>query len=227
MKLSDGRRARKAAKQNTAVATNGMAFGVKRFIPLLALGALAVGAISLYKRWAMKRRLIGGSVSTVSTAPSFSQRLWSRVPRVPFIGRRRSLRTAGALASTSIASTSVSAPVFTGRGRLIARQRVPGERIKEVDVITRKRVPYHEEVEVFEGPASFESYQGGEREYIDNSASFDTYGSSYGTSGLEGGETVVASAHSRGAPIVNSRRVPIRDRVKSKIARRPVVTNYH
>ena len=217
----DGRRARKAAKQNTTTA----AYGITRFVPLLALGALAVGGFALYKKWAMRRRLIGtsgisstgslssvSSVSSVSTAPSFSQRLWSRVPRMPIIGGRR---------------THSVGPIFNSRGKLIARQRIPGERIKEVDVITRKRVPYHEEVEVFEGPASFESYQGGEREYFDNSASYDTYGSSYGTSGIEGGETVVASAHSRGAPIVNSRRVPIRDRVKSKIARRPVVTNYH
>ena len=100
-------------------------------------------------------------------------------------------------------------------------------------MITRKRVPYHEEVEVFEGPASFESYEGAEREYFDNSASYDTasyesYGSSFGASaGIEGGETAVASAHSRGAPIVNSRRVPMRDRVKSKVLKRPVVTKYH
>ena len=98
---SDGRKARKAAKQNTAATTNGMAFGAKKFIPLLALGALAVGGFALYKKWALKRKLgtagtisSAGSTASVSVAPSFSQRIRSRIP---FIGRRRSLTAGSAL----------------------------------------------------------------------------------------------------------------------------------
>ena len=47
------------------------------------------------------------------------------------------------------------------------------------------------------------------------------------TGGIEGGETVVASSNNYKAPVVNNRRVPIRDRLKSKVLRRPVVTKYY
>ena len=201
-KRLDARRTRKYGMNPYGIGNRMRYGGMARFVPLIALGAVAIGAMTLLKKWKLRRMFSTGWFSSV-----------------PFLSRWTS-RTG--LASTSIASTSVSAPSFTSRGRLIARQRIPGERIKEVDVITRKRVPYHEEVEVFEGPASFETYQGGEREYMDTSVSYGT-----SASGLEGGETITASAHSHGAPIISNRRVPIRDRLKSKALRRPVVTNYY
>ena len=197
----DARRTRKYGMNPYAI--GGMRTGgLAGLIPLIALGAVAIGAMTLLKKWKLRRMF---STKWFSSIPFFSR--WSST----------------GLASTSIASTSVSAPSFTGRGRLIARQRIPGERIKEVDVITRKRVPYHEEVEVFEGPASVETYQGGEREYMD--AGVEAFSTS--ASGLEGGETITAPAHSHGAPLVSNRRVPIRDRLKSKVTRRPVVTKYY
>ena len=203
----DKRRARKYGSINPYAIGGLRTGGFAKFVPLIALGALAVGTLTLLKKWKLKRMFSAGWFSSI---PFFSR--WSST----------GLSTTG-LASTSIASTSVSAPVLSGRGRLIARQRIPGERIKEVDMITRKRVPYHEEVEVFEGPASFETYQGGEREYMD--AGVESFGTT--ASGIEGGETITAPAHSHGAPIVSNRRVPIRDRVKSKVLRRPVVTKYY
>ena len=184
-----------------------MGYGIGRFVPLFALGAIAVGALALWKKLKFRRMLGWGSTA----------------PVLPVSGLSSGVSSLGSVSSVSSVS-SIGGVGYTGRGRLIARQRVPGERVKEVDMITRKRVPYHEEVEVFEGPASFETYQGGEREYMDAGMS---YGSSYGTSGLEGGETITAPAHAHRGPIVNSRRVPMRDRVKSKVLRRPVVTNYY
>ena len=47
--------------------------------------------------------------------------------------------------------------------------------------------------------------------------------------GLEGGETHVLSRqkHAKKLPSVTRRRVPMRDRAKAKIIRRPVVTQYY
>ena len=53
-----------------------------------------------------------------------------------------------------------------GREKLIAHQRLPGEKVLEYDVVTRKKVPFHEEREIFEGPASYEVYQSPAREYV-------------------------------------------------------------
>ena len=180
-KRLDARRARKYGMNPYGIGNRMRFGGLARVLPIVAIGAIAIGAFAFWKKRSMFTSY-----------------------KLPFFARFSKFGGIG----------------FSNRGKLIARERIPGERIKEMDVITRKRVPYHEEVEVFEGPASFETYQGGEREYFDNSGY-------HGNNGLEGGETVVASSHSHGAPIVNSRRVPVRDRVKSKLMRRPVVTNYY
>ena len=50
--------------------------------------------------------------------------------------------------------------------RLIGSRKLPGQRIKEVDVISRKKVPYYQERELYEGPAQYQVIQGGEREYV-------------------------------------------------------------
>ena len=192
----------------------GGGYGLGRFIPLFGLGVLAVGALTLFQRlkW---RTMFGFGAPTLPSTSFASTGLSSGF-------------TSGTISTSSI--TSAPAPIMNERGRLIAKQRVPGERIKEVDMITRKRVPYHEEVEVFEGPASFETYQGGEREYMDANIGYQQQQQqqmAVGPTGLEGGETITAPARSRGGPMVSNRRVPMRDRLKSKVLRRPVVTNYY
>ena len=49
---------------------------------------------------------------------------------------------------------------------MVGHQTLPGQRVKEVDVISRKKVPYYEERELFEGPAQIDVIQGGQREYV-------------------------------------------------------------
>ena len=50
--------------------------------------------------------------------------------------------------------------------RLVASERLPVERIIEYDVVTRKRVPYHEVREVYEGAPTVEVEEVPAREYI-------------------------------------------------------------
>eukprot|EP01115_Flamella_aegyptia_P007691 TRINITY_DN32023_c0_g2_i3.p1 TRINITY_DN32023_c0_g2~~TRINITY_DN32023_c0_g2_i3.p1 ORF type:complete len:232 (-),score=114.89 TRINITY_DN32023_c0_g2_i3:25-687(-) len=188
----------------------GFGFGRRRMMggfgggfTLLALGGIAIGAFLALKK---KKSLFGYGL--------------------PF--------------STAGFSTSYAQPAVA-TGRMVAHQRLPGETVKEVDVITRKKVPYYEEREIFEGPASVEVYQSPVREYyadtglsststVSTSGYSGAYAGGYGASnvGLEGGNTLTAPAGTTWKrPLVSSRRVPIRDRVKSSVLRRPVVTNYY
>ena len=132
---------------------------------LLALPLVGSGAIGGLAYALMRKKTVVAVPTTTTTV--------STVPAVAFppITPPNFSIPISEVSTTTISSVPALPPVPTtipvsNGQRLIARQRVPGERIKEVDVITRKRVPYHEEVEVFEGPARFETYNGGEREYI-------------------------------------------------------------
>ena len=106
-------------------------------VPLVALGAVAIGALTLLKKWKLRRMFGFGS-------------------RLPFFGG--SSVVSSTLPSTSIVSNDIG----------------------------------------------------------------------YSSGSIEGGETITSSGHNQWkAPIVSTRKVPIRDRVKSKVLRRPVVTQYY
>ena len=49
---------------------------------------------------------------------------------------------------------------------MIGSRKLPGQRIKEVDVVSRKKVPYYQERELYEGPAQYQVINGGQREYV-------------------------------------------------------------
>ena len=134
----DARRTRKYGMNPYAI--GGMRTGgLTRFVPLIALGALAIGALTLLKKWKLRRMFSFGS-------------------GLPFFGSASAV-------STSVPSTSVVTDSFASSG--------------------------------------------------------------YSTGSIEGGETITTSGNHYRAPIVNSRKVPMRDRLKSKVLRRPVVTNYY
>ena len=134
----DARRSRKYGMTSPYGIGNRMRFGgFARVVPLVALGAVAIGALTLLKKWKLRRMFGFGS-------------------RLPFFGG--SSVVSSTLPSTSIGSSGIG----------------------------------------------------------------------YSTGSLEGGETITSSGHNQWkAPIVSNRKVPIRDRVKSKVLRRPVVTQYY
>ena len=50
--------------------------------------------------------------------------------------------------------------------RLVASQRIPVERVREYETVTRQRVPYHEVRELYEGPAQVVVTEIPAREYL-------------------------------------------------------------
>ena len=139
-KRLDARRARKYGMNPYGI-TNRLRFGgLARIVPLVALGAVAIGAMTLLKKWKLRRMFSTSWLG--SRLPWFNSTPVSTLP-----------------------STSVVTDSFASTG--------------------------------------------------------------YSTGSIEGGETVTTSGNNYRAPIVNSRKVPIRDRLKSKVMRRPVVTQYY
>ena len=94
--------------------------GLMALIPLIGLGAVAAVIFSFFK----KRTLFGWK--------GFGWKSW---------GLKNSLAT-GAIASTGIAATNCASTCATVglNEKLVAAERLPGVKYREVDVITRKRV---------------------------------------------------------------------------------------
>lgn len=208
-----------------AAALGAGAFPTLAMVPVALLSLAAIGWLLrrlLFRRRMARRapkvgilrritrRLFGlpavpgmGPLRTTSVssgmAPSFTGgALPSRRLKIPF--SRLATRRGGPLFGGAVGGVPTVSGV-TGRERFVAAERLPGERIREVDVVTRKKVPYHEVRDVYEGPTVTETYASPVREYY----------SSEGSGVLSEGSVVP---------------IRLRDRIKSRFFPRPIISQY-